>query len=103
MELTKRTGEMIFLVVILAALAGIMYALAPAGLYSNDEGVHYVQMKNFALNGTLDITGPGRRLGFEAGNVAGMRSFFRGEGRQALCRDTAPVSLDREPVFPAFR
>lgn len=92
MELTKRTGEMIFLVVILAALAGIMYALAPAGLYSNDEGVHYVQMKNFALNGTLDITGPGRRLGFEAGNVAGMRSFF--EARDGRLYAVTP------PLFP---
>jgi hypothetical protein len=88
----RRTGEMLFLVVILAALAGLVYALAPAGLYSNDEGVHYVQMKNFALNGSLEITGPGQRLGFEAGDIAGTRSFF--EARDGRLFASPP------PLFP---
>ena len=57
---TTNPGEILFLVVILAALAGMMYALAPPGLSSNEEGVHYVQMKNFALNGSFEITGPGQ-------------------------------------------
>jgi hypothetical protein len=88
----RRTDEMLFLVVILAALAGIMYALTPAGLYSNDEGVNYVQMKNFALNGSLEITGPGQRLGFEAGDIAGTRSFF--EARDGRLFASPP------PLFP---
>jgi hypothetical protein len=88
----QRTGEMLFLVVILAVLAGMVYALAPAGLYSNEDGVHYVQMKNFALNGTLDITGPGQRLGFEPGDIEGTRSFF--EARDGRLYAVTP------PLFP---
>ena len=54
----KRPGEIIFLCAALAAFAGLFYCLAPPGLASNEEGVHYVQMKNFALNGSLEITSP---------------------------------------------
>jgi hypothetical protein len=91
-RMKRRIGEILFLVVILAVLAGMVYSIAPAGLYSNDEGVHYVQMKNFALNGTLEITGPGQRLGFEAGDIAGMRSFF--EARDGRLFASPP------PLFP---
>jgi hypothetical protein len=74
--MTNRTGEIIFLAVILAVLAGGMYILAPAGLDTNEEGVQYVQMKNFALNGSLEITGPAQRLGFKPADAAGRNGFL---------------------------
>ena len=90
--MTRKPGETLFLIVVLAVLAGSFYVLVPPGLASNEEGVHYVQMKNFALNGTLGITGPGQRLGFEAGDVAGSRSLF--EAREGKLYAVTP------PLFP---
>jgi hypothetical protein len=90
--MTRKPGETLFLIVVLTALAGLFYFLAPPGLASNEEGVHYVQMKNFALYGTLGITGPGQRLGFEAGDVAGSWSLF--EARDGKLYAVTP------PLFP---
>ncbi len=88
----QRIGEMLFLVVVLAVVAGVCMPCTPAGLYSNEDGVQYVQMKNFALNGTLEIAGPGQRLGFEAGDVVGTRSYF--EAKDGRLFATTP------PLFP---
>lgn len=71
-----RTGEMIFLLAALVALAGLCLIAAPPGLHSNDEGVLYVQMRNFAENGTLEIASPGYRLGFGAEDLAGQGGHF---------------------------
>ncbi len=90
--MAKRPGEILFLVVILALLAGGMYTFAPKGLYSNEEGVQYVQMKNFALNGFLEIDSPAFSLGFEADDIAGQRGFF--ESRDGRLYAIAP------PLFP---
>lgn len=76
----KRPGEIIFLCAALAALAGLCFFLAPSGLASNEEGVHYVQMKNFALNESLDIAWPGYGLGFEAKDLAGQGGYFESRG-----------------------
>ena len=72
----KRTIDILFLVFALAALAAACFALAPAGLHSNEEGIHYVQMKNFALNGSLAITGPAQQLGFKPANAAGRNGLL---------------------------
>ena len=85
-------GENLFLVVVLTTLAGLFYFLAPPGLASNEEGVHYVQMKNFALNGSLEIQSPGFGLGFEAKDLGGRRGFF--ESRDDRLYATPP------PLFP---
>jgi hypothetical protein len=90
--MAKRPGEILFLAVILAVLAGGMYTLAPAGFYSNEESVQYVQMKNFALNGFLAIDSPAFRLGFEADDIAGRRGFF--ESHDGRLYAIAP------PLFP---
>jgi len=71
---------MIFLLAALVALAGLCLIAAPPGPYSNDEGVRYVQMRNFAANGSLGIAWPGYRFGFGAEDLAGRGGFFE-------CRD----------------
>jgi hypothetical protein len=75
-KIKRSFSEILFLVVSLAMLVGGMYVLAPAGLYSNEEGVHYVQMKNFALNGSLAITGPAQQLGFKPADAAGWNGLL---------------------------
>jgi len=75
-EMKANLGENFFLVVVLTTLAGLFYFLAPPGLYSNEEGVHYVQMRNFALNGSLEIVWPGFDSGFEAKDLAGQGGYF---------------------------
>jgi hypothetical protein len=90
--MAKRSGEMVLLSFALAAIAGLCFFLAPPGLSSNLEGVHYVQMKNFALNGSLAIDSPAFGLGFEAKDLAGPRGFF--ESREGRLYAVAP------PVFP---
>jgi len=88
----RNPGERLFLVVVLAALAGAFYVLAPQGLASNEEGVHYVQMKNFALHGSFEIHAPALALGFEAEDLAGPRGFF--ESRDGRLYAIPP------PLFP---
>jgi hypothetical protein len=88
----KKPGEILFLVAVLAALAGLCFSAIPPGLSSNEEAVQHVQMKNFALNGSLEIMGPGQRLAFEAGDIAGTRSFF--EARDGRLFASPP------PLFP---
>jgi hypothetical protein len=85
-------GENLFLVVVLTTLAGLFYFLAPPGLASNEEGVHYVQMKNFAVSGSFEITSPAQTLGVEPADVAGMRGFL--EARDGRLYATPP------PLFP---
>jgi hypothetical protein len=92
MEMTKRSGEIIFLCAVLAVLAGLFFILAPAGLDSNEEGAQYVQMKNFALNGTLEITGPAQQLGFKPADAAGRRGLL--EDRDGRLYAVTP------PLFP---
>jgi hypothetical protein len=92
MELTKRSGEIIFLCAVLATLAGLCFAVIPPGLSSNEEAVQYVQMKNFALNGSFEITSPAQSLGFESADVTGMRGLL--EARDGRLYATPP------PLFP---
>lgn len=90
--MTRNPGETIFLVAVLAALAGLCFFLAPPGLQTNLEGVHHVQMKNFSLNGSLAIEAPAFRLGFEAKDLAGPRGWFEARGERLYA--VAP------PIFP---
>jgi hypothetical protein len=87
-----RTGEILFLLAALAAIAGLCLIAAPPGLYSNDEGVRYVQMRNFAENGTLEIAWPGYRLGFGAEALAG-------QGGHIESRDGRLFAIT-PPLFP---
>ncbi len=85
-------GENLFIVVVLTTLAGLFYFLAPPGLASNEEGVHYVQMKNFAVSGSFEIASPAQSLGFESADVTGMRGLL--EARDGRLYATPP------PLFP---
>lgn len=88
----RNPGETLFLIVVLAALAGSICVLAPPGLASNEEGVLWVQMKNFALNGSFEITSPAQSLGFESADVTGMRGLL--EDRDGRLYAIPP------PLFP---
>jgi hypothetical protein len=88
----KKAGEILFLVAVLAAVAGLCVVLLPPGLSSNEEAVQYVQMKTFALNGSLEIPSPAFVFGFEATDMAGHRGFF--EARNGRLYATPP------PLFP---
>lgn len=44
-------------------LAGLFFYLSPLGIWSNDEAVKYIQMKNFHLHGTVAIDYPGTGIG----------------------------------------
>jgi predicted membrane protein len=90
--MTRKPGETLFLIFLLAALAGSFYLLTPPGLASNDEGVHYVQMKNFTVSGSFEITSPAQSLGFESADVTGMRGLL--EARDGRLYATPP------PLFP---
>jgi hypothetical protein len=90
--MTRNPGETLFLLVVLATLAGAFYILAPSGLASNEEGVHYVQMKNLALNGTFEIRSPAFGLGFEAKDLARPGGLF--ETRDGRLYAITP------PLFP---
>ena len=85
-------GENLFLVVVLTTLAGLFYFLAPPGLATNEEGVLYVQMKNFAVSGSFEITSPAQSLGFEPADVTGMQGLL--EARDGRLYAIAP------PLFP---
>lgn len=56
-------SDFIFFSLIFIILAWIYFILPPLSLYSNDEGVKYIQMKNFYLNKTLEIKYPAQNLG----------------------------------------
>jgi hypothetical protein len=90
--MTRKPAETLFLIVVLAALAGLFYFLAPPGLASNEEGIHYVQMENFAVSGSFEITSPAQSLGFEPADVTGMRGLL--EARDGRLYATPP------PLFP---
>lgn len=91
-EMKANPGEKLFLVVVLTTLAGLFYFLAPPGLASNEESIHYVQMKNFAISGSFEITSPAQSLGFEPADVTGMRGLL--DARDGRLYATPP------PLFP---
>lgn len=86
----RNPGETLFLVALLAALLGPLCLLGPPGLASDDEAVRYVQMKNFALHGTLAIRAPALGLGFAAEDLAS--GYFEARGGDLVA--TPP------PFFP---
>ena len=91
-EMKANPGENLFLVVVLTTLAGLFYFLASPGLATNEEGVLYVQMKNFVVSGSFEITSPAQSLGFEPADVTGMRGHL--EARDGRLYAIAP------PLFP---
>jgi hypothetical protein len=82
----------IFFLVLFIMLTGLFFTLPPLGLHSNDEGVKFIQMKNFALHGSLSIPYPAENLGFTAGDMARQPGFL--ESRGGKLRATTP------PLFP---
>jgi hypothetical protein len=90
--MTRNPGEKLFLLAVLAALAGLCFFVIPPGLSSCEEAVQYVQMKNFALNGSLEIQSPAFGLGFEANDLAGPRGLF-------VSRD-GRLYATQPPLFP---
>jgi hypothetical protein len=88
----RKPGEILFLVAVLAVVAGLCFSFIPSGLSSSEEAVQYVQMKNFDLNGSCEIRPPAFSLGFEARDLAGRGGFF--EARDGRLYATTP------PLFP---
>jgi hypothetical protein len=84
--------ETVLYLVLFAALTAVFFTLPPLGLHSNEEGVKFIQMKNFALNGSLSIPYPAQKLGFGAGDVVGGYGFL--ESRGGTLRAVTP------PLFP---
>ncbi|HQL89859.1 MAG TPA: hypothetical protein PLQ15_04605 [Syntrophales bacterium] len=97
-----RSGEILFLVAVLAALAGVLFALVPAGLSSNEEGVQYVQMKNIVLNGSFEIHAPALALGFEAEDIAGPRGFFESRGGRLYAIPPPLFPWTASLLYPVF-
>jgi MFS family permease len=58
----KKRDIIVYATVVLA-LAGLFVYLPPLGIWSNDEAVKFIQMKNYHLHGTLTIDYPGRNIG----------------------------------------
>lgn len=103
MKTGKKHGvDIFFFLVLFGVLAAVSLALNPLGLYSNEEGVQFVQMKNFAARGTLAIDYPGKAKGFESRDVAPGHGYFRAEAGslRAVCPPLLPwlASL----LFPVF-
>jgi len=90
--MTRNPGEKLFLLAVLAALAGLCFSIIPPGLSSSEEAVQYVQMKNFTLHSSREILSPAFGLGVEAKDLAGRRGFF--ESRSGRLYATPP------PLFP---
>jgi hypothetical protein len=84
--------ETVLYLVLFAALTAVFFTLPPLGLHSNEEGVKFIQMKNFALNGSLSIPYPAQELGFGAGDLVGGYGFL--ESRGGTLRAVTP------PLFP---
>jgi len=90
--MTRNSGKTVFLVAVLAVLAGLYFSVLPPGLSSNEEAIQIVQMKNFVLNRSWEIRSPAFGLGFEATDLSGHRGFF--EARNGSLYATPP------PLFP---
>ncbi len=85
--------EASFFIALFVALASLFFTLPPLGLYSNEEGVRFVQMKNFALHGSLSIPYPAEELGFTADDLAKERGYV--ESKRGELRIITP------PCFPS--
>lgn len=55
--------DMALFAVVFVALAGVFLFTPPLNIWSNDEAVKYIQMKNFYLHHTLALEYPGKVLG----------------------------------------
>jgi len=54
--------DLIIQATVFVILVGLFFYLPPLGIWSNDEAVKYIQMKNFHLHGTVAIDYPGTGL-----------------------------------------
>jgi hypothetical protein len=65
--------DLIIQATVFVILVGLFFYLPPLGIWSNDEAVKYIQMKNFHLHGTVAIDYPGTGLGLDLSDLkAGM-------------------------------
>ena len=84
--------ETIFFITLFVALAALFFHLPSLGLYSNEEGAKFVQMKNFALHGSLSIPYPAQQMGFTADDLTKEPGYF--ESKRGELRAITP------PLFP---
>lgn len=85
-------GDTIFFLALFVVLTGLFFTLPPLGLHSNEEGVNFIQMKNFVLNGSLSIPYPAGKIGFGVNDLVGKFGFLKSKGGDL--RATTP------PLFP---
>jgi hypothetical protein len=94
--------EPVHYLVLLAALTAVFFTLPPLGLHSNEEGVRFLQMKNFVLNGSLSIPYPAQKLGFGTDDLVSGYGFLESKGG-ALLAVTPPLFPFLASVFyPLF-
>ena len=79
-RLTRK--DYLLFVIVFIVLLGLFIYLPPLSLYSDEEGIDYVQMKNFYLNRSLSISYPGESLGLVPGHITGDQGYLiQKEGR----------------------
>ena len=94
--------ETVHYLVLFAALTAVFFTLPPLGLYSNEEGVKFIQMKNFALNGSLSIAYPAQKLGFGAGDLVGGYGFLESRGGELRAITPPLLPLLASVLYPLF-
>jgi len=72
--LTKK--DYLLFVLVFIVLLGLLIYLPPLSLRSDEEGLTYVQMKNFYLNRSLSISYPGESLGLVPGHITGDQEYL---------------------------
>ena len=84
--------ETVFFIALFIALTALFLHLPPLGLFSNEEGVRFAQMKNFALHGSLSIPYPAEKLGFTIGDLVQAPGYFESKGGE--------LRVITPPLFP---
>ena len=78
--------------IVFIVLLGLFVYLPPLSLYSDHEGLGYVQMKNFYLNRSLSISYPGEKLGLVPGHITGNQEY--------LIQKEGGIYCILQPLFP---
>ena len=58
------TADIVLCAAVFVSLVGVFLFTPPLNIWTNDEAVKYIQMKNFYLHNTLALEYPGKVLGF---------------------------------------
>jgi hypothetical protein len=97
----SKTDLALFLFVFLVLLC-LFWVLPPLGLSSNDEAVKYIQMKNFYLNGTLEIKYPGEKIGLGPEYLVPNQLLFVQKGDKLYCVFPPLFSYLSSLFYPLF-